>query len=64
MFCPKCGKENSDDAKFCQECGFEIEGIIKPVSSDIQESADSLTSPIIEKSTEDNLTHLNLSRNL
>lgn len=24
MFCPKCGKENNDDAKFCQECGTKL----------------------------------------
>lgn len=24
MFCPKCGKENSDDLKFCGRCGANI----------------------------------------
>ena len=24
MFCPKCGKENSDEAKFCSSCGANI----------------------------------------
>lgn len=24
VFCNKCGTENSDDAKYCQECGNEI----------------------------------------
>ena len=27
MYCAKCGKELVDDAKFCQYCGAEIEGI-------------------------------------
>lgn len=22
MYCPKCGKENTDDSKFCRHCGF------------------------------------------
>lgn len=25
MFCPKCGKENSDGMKFCASCGTNIE---------------------------------------
>ena len=22
--CPKCGKENSNDAKFCESCGTDL----------------------------------------
>jgi membrane protein YdbS with pleckstrin-like domain len=25
MFCPKCGRENADDAVYCQRCGRELE---------------------------------------
>ena len=25
MFCPRCGKENTDDSKFCSYCGAKIE---------------------------------------
>ena len=24
MFCPKCGKKNDEDAKYCAYCGGEI----------------------------------------
>ena len=24
MYCPKCGKENSDDARFCNSCGCQL----------------------------------------
>ena len=24
MFCPKCGKENADDVKFCSNCGQNL----------------------------------------
>lgn len=27
MFCPKCGKLNNEDARFCQYCGFDLSGI-------------------------------------
>ncbi len=47
MFCPKCGKENSDDAKYCQECGLKIEGFNK----------------IIEQSTSDGFTPDNETAN-
>lgn len=30
MFCPKCGKENSDGAKFCGGCGANIEILATP----------------------------------
>lgn len=29
-FCPDCGLENSDTAKFCNGCGFKIESSIEP----------------------------------
>ena len=30
MFCPKCGKENSDGARFCGGCGANIEILASP----------------------------------
>ncbi|MBY0577059.1 MAG: DUF805 domain-containing protein [Gallionellaceae bacterium] len=38
MFCPKCGKENSNDVKFCRNCGANI-------------SAPSVTSPAVTSAT-------------
>jgi len=25
MYCPKCGTENLDNARFCKKCGYEFE---------------------------------------
>jgi hypothetical protein len=32
MYCSKCGKENSNDARFCQNCGQSL-GQEKPISN-------------------------------
>lgn len=29
MFCPKCGKENKEDAKFCKGCGGELKPAVE-----------------------------------
>jgi len=29
MFCPKCGKDVEEDAKFCGHCGYELESAKK-----------------------------------
>ncbi len=31
MYCPNCGKNNSDEQKYCRTCGFELEGVNKIV---------------------------------
>ena len=31
MYCPKCGAENPDDAKFCSECGSQLKAGITTV---------------------------------
>jgi len=33
VFCPKCGKENPDDAEFCNHCGYKLSEIPKPSQS-------------------------------
>jgi len=33
MFCPKCGKETPDHAKFCINCGFPVEEFLKEQNS-------------------------------
>ena len=30
MYCPQCGKEISDQAKFCRFCGSRLDGLYEP----------------------------------
>ncbi len=34
MFCPKCGKENLDQAVLCDSCGFSLRGVNKKKKGD------------------------------
>lgn len=33
MFCKNCGKELTDDAKFCNACGTSVEGVAQPAAA-------------------------------
>jgi len=39
MFCPKCGAENPEGAKFCSKCGAELGVSTKPAETSIGLSA-------------------------
>ena len=47
MFCIKCGKDNADNAAFCQKCGHAFEHeqetrvAVRPTASDLPDAADS-----------------------
>ncbi len=41
MFCPKCGTENPDGAKFCSKCGAALGAV--PASSGASSSSDTTT---------------------
>jgi zinc ribbon protein len=36
MYCPKCGKENSQDQRFCRSCGFSLELFSQVVDQGLQ----------------------------
>jgi len=41
MFCPKCGTENPDGAKFCSKCGAALGAV--PASSGVSSSSETTT---------------------
>lgn len=43
MFCPKCGTENPDEAKFCSKCGAELGGVATPSGGEAEPAAESST---------------------
>jgi len=56
MFCPKCGKQNNDDAKFCMECGFDISKINLDKTEQKQKEEESITPlPDAEQSLQKNI---------
>ncbi|MFO7997174.1 MAG: zinc-ribbon domain-containing protein [Dehalococcoidia bacterium] len=43
MFCPKCGTENPEDAKFCSKCGAGLGAAATPVEGGAKPEAESST---------------------
>jgi uncharacterized membrane protein len=43
MFCPKCGTENPEGAKFCSKCGAELGAPAKPPEATTKPEAESST---------------------
>ena len=44
MYCPKCGKENSEGARFCMHCGADLSGYKVEVAPKIEVSPKILVS--------------------
>lgn len=48
MYCPKCGKENLEDARFCMHCGADLSGYKVEISPNISVSP-YITVPMMDK---------------
>jgi len=48
MYCPKCGKENSEGARFCMHCGADLSGYKVEISPNISVSP-YITVPMMDK---------------
>lgn len=38
MYCPNCGKENSDEQRFCRSCGLSLQAISQVLVSELSEN--------------------------
>ena len=38
MYCPKCGKENSHEQRFCRSCGLNLQTISQAMTHELSES--------------------------
>jgi len=56
MFCPKCGKETSNDQKFCRSCGLKFGEIVQIISEANEENIES--SKLFNKSLFEKLGHI------
>ncbi|KAF0148410.1 MAG: hypothetical protein FD143_2873 [Ignavibacteria bacterium] len=47
MYCPKCGNQNSDEVKYCSNCGNSLMSIItQPLSTDTIEESEENETPV------------------
>ena len=37
MFCPKCGLQNAEEAKFCRGCGTDLSNVLAVVEGKLPE---------------------------
>ncbi len=52
MICPKCGKENADDSKFCEHCGAPLEAVVEEVKEEVKAAAEEVKEEAKEVQTE------------
>jgi adenine-specific DNA methylase len=61
MYCPKCGKENPEDAKFCMHCGVDLREYKVEISPKIDVSPNIEVKPTISPIIQVPPSHRNLS---
>lgn len=52
MICPKCGKENADDSKFCEHCGAPLEAVVEEVKEEVKAAAEEVKEEVREEAKE------------
>lgn len=63
MYCKKCGKQISDDSKYCKYCGILLDETIPANNTDISTTTQELKSEVVETSKENAPVKIEISKN-
>lgn len=63
MYCKKCGKQISDDSKYCKYCGILVDETIPANNTDISTTTQKLKSEVVVESKENAPVKIEISKN-
>ena len=63
MYCKKCGKQISDDSKYCKYCGILVDETVPANNTDIATTTQELKSEVVVTSKENAPVKIEISKN-
>lgn len=62
MYCKKCGKQISDDSKYCKHCGILVDETVPANNADIPTTTQELKSEVVVTSRENTPVKIEISK--